>query len=242
MFDFKSSIDVVLYVIEILGVISFATSGAITAIRKKADILGVFILTLISIFGGGLLRDLIIGIRPHIFYDQEYLFLALIGILVALAWFIVAYNKKTAPIIEKHRHDAWIFFLDAIGIGVFCVYGVQVAYNHLPTENINIVGTYVYLTTLGVITGVCGGMFRDIFLGTIPMVFKKHFYMTPCIIGSLVYALLYTNKVNQFLAIFISVGLITALRTLATIYKWNLPSAKAYNELVENKDLSHLDN
>lgn len=236
MFSFDSWIDVALYIIEILGVISFASSGAITAIRKKTDFLGIWILTLIAIFGGGILRDLILVRTPHIFYDPEYLLLAGIGLIVATVWFIIAYNKKTAQIIDSHRHDLWIYFLDAVGIGVFCVMGVQEAYHNMPTTDIDIVGQYVFITVLGVITGVCGGMFRDVFIGQIPMVFRKHFYMTPCIIGSFIYALLYTNNFNQIASIIICVGIIVLLRSLASVYKWNLPLAKGYNELLDAKN------
>lgn len=234
MLNFESGIDIVLFIIEVIGCISFATSGAITALRKKADILGVWILTLISIFGGGLLRDLIMGQTPHIFWDFEYLVLALITLIISTFWFLIAYFNKTAKFIDSHRHDFWIYLIDAIGIGVFCIYGVEAASRTIPIDA-SLVGKYVYLISLGVITGVGGGMFRDVFIGQIPMVFRKHFYMTPCIFGSLIFSILFTLDVNHIVSICIGVGLIVILRTLATIYKWNLPVAKAYNQLLDNE-------
>ncbi len=228
---FTSTLDVIIYIIEIIGVVSFASSGAITAIRKKNDILGVWLSTSIAIFGGGLLRDLIISNGPpHIFWDLQYLVLLGISIFISSIWFIIASIKKTASFIEKHRHDFWIYGLDAIGIAVFCCTGLQVAYSNIP-ENITTFGRYFYLISLGVISGVGGGMFRDVFLGNIPMVFTKHFYMTPCILGTTIYALIY-KRCDDILSIVICTVIITTLRVLATIYKWNMPRANAYNELV----------
>lgn len=235
LLSFSSNIDIALYIIQIVGCISFATSGAIASIRKKADILGVWILTLISIFGGGLLRDLIINEDvPHIFWDSQYIILAAIALVISTFWFLVAYFPKTAVKIDIHRHDLWIYLLDSIGIGVFCVYGVDAAIKSIPLEA-SFIGKYIYVISLGVITGVGGGMFRDVFIGEIPMVFRKHFYMTPCILGSTLYAILFSCNVNNILSIILCVGLVVLLRSLATIYKWNLPSAKAYNKILDEK-------
>ncbi|MCQ2772213.1 MAG: TRIC cation channel family protein [Bacilli bacterium] len=235
---FSSPIDIALFVIEILACISFATSGAITAIRKKADILGVTILTLIAVFGGGLMRDLFIqkGV-PHIFWDPEYLLMAAVAIIIDIFWFVLAYSSKTARFVERHRHDFWIFLLDAIGIGVFCISGVRTAVVAMPADW-NIVSKAVYLTITGVITGVGGGMFRDVFIGEIPMVFKKRFYMTPCILGTLIYVIYVLNASSanlDILFILVALAVIVGLRILAVVFQWNLPTAKGYNNLVEEQ-------
>ena len=133
MLEFSSAFDLIIFIIEILGCISFATSGAIKAIRSKTDILGVWVLTLIETFGGGLIRDLIISeYPPLIFWNKEYHIMALVIIVVSLFWFIIGYNKKSASIIEKHRHDRWIYYIDAIGIAAFCVSGLKIASEHIP--------------------------------------------------------------------------------------------------------------
>lgn len=230
----NTPLDIILFVIEILGCVAFATAGAFKAIRKRADILGVIILTLIEVFGGGLLRDLIIsqGV-PHLFWDPEYLVFLGVSTTVTIIWFMVAYFRKSAPFIEKHRHDFWIYALDAVGIAVFCVAGVRVAYASLESFAItNVIGKYFYLIFLGVTTGVGGGMFRDIFVNEIPMVFKKHFYMTPCILGTTAFAIMYDLLPSKFLILSVSVSLliIIGLRIIATIFKWNLPYAKGYND------------
>lgn len=240
---FTSNIDIVIYVIEAIACVSFATSGAFAALRRKADILGVIILTLIAIFGGGLLRDLIINEgAPHIFYDPQYLVLAAIAIVICIFWFVIASIKKTAPFILNHYHDHWIYILDAIGIAFFCISGVRVAKASLVNSafitSSNVIGQYVYLTCLGVITGVGGGMFRDVFLAEIPAVFKKHFYMTPCIIGTIIYVIMDNFLGEPYILLSISVSslIIIGLRVAATLRLWNLPSAKALNEIMDQEN------
>lgn len=236
LLSFNSNVDVILYVIQIIGCISFATSGAITALRKKVDILGVWVLTLIGIFGGGLLRDLIINKEaPHIFWDAQYLILAMVAIIISTGWFLIAYFKRTVSIIDIHRHDLWIYVIDAVGTAIFCIYGVKAAFDAIPVGS-SLIGQFVFVICLGVITGVGGGMFRDVFLGEIPIIFKKHFYITPCILGTTLYAILFSLKVNDILSICLSIGLVVILRSLASIYRWNLPCAKAYNQILEEKE------
>ena len=236
LLHFDSNIDVILFIIQMIGCISFATSGAITALRKKVDILGVWILTLIGIFGGGLLRDLIINNGPpHIFWDSQYLILALAAIIISTIWFFIAYYKKTVFIIDIHAHDLWIYVIDALGTAIFCIYGVKEAYNAIPVDA-SLFGKYVFVISLGVISGVGGRMFRDVFIGEIPIIFKKHFYITPSIIGSTIYAILYSLNINDIFSICISIGSVVVLRSLASIYRWNLPSAKAYNMLLDEKE------
>ncbi len=238
--NFKSTIDIVLFVIQVIGCISFSTSGSIKAIRKKTDILGIYILTLIEIFGGGLLRDLIINKEsPHIFWDEEYLILAGISLVISTIWFIIGYKKSTAFLIEKKRHDFWIYLFDALGTSAFVISGCQLTYS-LCDQSLSIFSKAIFVISLGVITGIGGGIFRDVFCGDIPTVFKKHFYMTPCILGATLYALLLIYDVNSIFSILISMSLIIILRILATIFKWNLPSCKGYNELKENNDNNNL--
>ena len=238
MITFTSPLDIILFIIEIVACVSFATSGAITALRKKADILGVIILTLIEVFGGGLLRDLILQKgAPHIFWDPEYFILAAVTMVIAIFWFILAYFKKSAKFVEKHRHDFWIYLLDAIGIGVFCIAGVKTSLAVMD-PSYQMISKIIFLTSLGVITGVCGGMFRDVFVGEIPMVFKKKFYMTPCILGTFIYVLymlLSPDTSLEILFILLSLAVIVGLRVLAVIFQWNLPVARGYNQMVEEE-------
>jgi len=240
---FNSPIDIALFIIEIIGCISFATSGAFKAIRKKADIVGVIILTLIEVFGGGLIRDLIIGQgAPHIFWDPEYLILSAVTVVISAIWYVVAYIKKSAWFVEKHRHDFWIYALDAAGVAVFVVCGCRVADASLAASTVispsNTFGIYSYVIALGVISGVGGGMFRDVFVNEIPMIFRKYFYIIPCVLGSAVFTVMYRLLEERLMFLSVATGLliIIGLRMLAIIFKWNLPPAKGYIETVQENN------
>ena len=102
----------------------------------------------------------------------------------------------------------------------------------------NVLGTYSYVIALGVISGVGGGMFRDIFVNEIPMIFRKYFYIIPCIIGSAVFTIMDKQLGEKFIILSVIVGLvlIVGLRMFAIIFKWNLPPAKGYIEALKEDE------
>lgn len=194
-------------ILEIIGTIAFSVSGAVVGIRKKMDILGVTILGIITAVGGGVIRDIIIGvIPPAAFRDPIY---AVIAIIVALIVFLPFISSKI-------NLDDFIWVLaDSIGLGAFTMIGVS---SGTSFDN-------VFLEVfLGAITGVGGGVIRDICAGDIPMIFIKHFYACPCIIGAIIFSVL--NEYNPDLAIVSGFITIIVLRLLAAKYKWHLPKAK----------------
>ena len=193
-------------ILEIIGTIAFAVSGAVVGIRKKMDILGVVTLGIITAVGGGILRDIIIGVvPPTAFRDPIYA-------LIAIATGIIAF----LPFIRKRinlDHFIWIL-ADSIGLGAFTMIGVSTG---AATDNLFL------QVFLGVLTGVGGGVIRDICSGDIPMIFVKHFYACPCIIGAIICAIL--NRYDPDLAIVVGFAVILILRLLAAKFKWHLPKA-----------------
>ena len=194
-------------ILEIIGTIAFSASGAIVGIKKKMDILGVATLGIITSLGGGVIRDIIIGkFPPSAFRDPIY---ALIAIFVSIIIFLPFISKR----INLDRF-LWIF-ADSIGLGAFTMIGVSAGSSF---DNL-------FLSIfLGVVTGVGGGVLRDICSGEIPMIFIKHFYACPCIIGSAVCALVYSYYPD--IAIVSGFSVIIAQRLLAAKFKWHLPKAK----------------
>ena len=194
-------------ILEIIGTIAFAVSGAVVGIRKKMDILGVVTLGIITAVGGGILRDIIIGVvPPTAFRDPIYA-------LIAIATGIIAF----LPFIRKRinlDHFIWIL-ADSIGLGAFTMIGVSTG---AATDNLFL------QVFLGVLTGVGGGVIRDICSGDIPMIFVRHFYACPCIIGAVACAVL--NRYDPDLAIVSGFAIILILRLLAAKFKWHLPKAK----------------
>ena len=197
----------IISILEIIGTIAFSVSGAVVGIRKKMDILGVVTLGIITAVGGGILRDIIIGVvPPTAFCDPIY---AIIAIAVALLAFFPFISKKI-----NLDHFIWVL-ADSIGLGAFTMIGVSTgtAFDNLFLE-----------VFLGVLTGVGGGVIRDICSGDLPMIFIKHFYACPCIIGAVICAVL--NRYDPDLAIVVGFAVILILRLLAAKFKWHLPKAQ----------------
>ena len=211
-------VDIILRIVEYIGVISFAVSGTVIAINKKTDAVGAVIFALLTCFGGGMLRDVILGGVPRVLSDPSYYWLALTCIMVSLACFIMAFIPKTADFITKHSRDFAVDFTDAIGLSVFCVFGVDVAVMQGASHPVLII-------FCGCITGVGGGMLRDVFSAEIPFIFRKHIYLIPTLCGSTVYALTYKH-IPHLVSMLIAIGIIIILRVLAIIFKWNLPVPK----------------
>lgn len=208
-------VDIILSIVEYIGVISFAVSATVIAINKKTDAVGAVIFALLTCFGGGMLRDVILGGVPKVLTETSYHWLALTCILVSLACFVMAFIPKTADFITKHSKDFAVDFTDAIGLSVFCVFGVDVAVEQGAQHPVLII-------FCGCITGVGGGMLRDVFSAEIPFIFRKHIYLIPTLCGSTFYALTYKH-IPHLVSMLIAIGIIIALRVLAIKFKWNLP-------------------
>ena len=199
---------------EILGTIAFAVSGAVVAISKKMDIFGVAILGMTTAVGGGILRDLILGITPPAaFQSPGY---ALTSIAVSMLVFLPPV-RRLLHWNEKLYATALLLF-DAIGLGIFTVIGVQTAY--IATGELN-----AFLAIfVGVVTGCGGGVMRDVFAGSPPYIFGKHFYATASLLGAVACLLLW--NIGQMPAMLIGAAVTLTLRLLAAHYRWSLPKAK----------------
>ena len=204
--------DMIIFAFEIVGVIAFAISGALVGIEKKMDILGISILGLLVACGGGVIRDLVLGITPPMTFRNPIY--ATIAILTSIAVFIyvVKFPKKAT----SKTTDILMLLMDAIGLGIFTVMGINTAYVQEQEYS------WFLLIFVGVITGVGGGILRDIMAGNIPYVFIKHFYASASIIGAIVYVLILPH-LGTVTSMFVGTGVVIMLRILATKYKWSLP-------------------
>jgi uncharacterized membrane protein YeiH len=207
--------DILILVLEILGTIAFSISGAVEAMKKNLDLLGVIVLGTVTAVGGGIIRDVMIGQTPPLAFQNPTC--AVIAICVAFVVFIVGY------VLSKHhdekKHAAWnklLLVSDAIGLGVFTALGIRYTQQFTGSNHTAL------LLFVGVITGVGGGLLRDIFAGNIPYIFRKHFYATASIIGAVSYVVIYRLGF-QSLALIASVTIVLVLRLLAAHFQWNLP-------------------
>ena len=205
----------ILFVLEVIGTIAFAVSGAVVGIQKKMDIFGVSILGLTAAVGGGILRDLILNITPPAAFQNPVF--AATAILVSILIFIPAVRNVFEH--GKKIYEVLILFMDSVGLGLFTVVGVQVATAAMPERNLFLI------TFVGVLTGVGGGILRDVFAGNTPYIFIKHFYACASIIGAWTCALLwpYTGAVTAMIA---GAAITVILRLLAARFRWSLPKAR----------------
>lgn len=199
---------------EIIGTIAFSISGAILGVKKKMDILGVIILGLTTAVGGGIIRDLLLGITPpNTFRSPIYLSIATITA-------IIVFIPKIQHIVGKTKkiYDLFFLWMDAIGLGIFTVIGIKVAFGS-PNDTTMFLNVFV-----GVITGVGGGVMRDIMAGVAPYIFVKHFYASASIIGGIITALTW-NHIGETLSMALGTAVIVVLRLLAAKFRWSLPKS-----------------
>ncbi|MGN1346171.1 MAG: trimeric intracellular cation channel family protein [Eubacteriales bacterium] len=210
--------DLFIFVIEIVSITSFGISGAMVAIKKGMDMFGVVILGVVTSIGGGVIRDTILGIHPpKTFCNPTY---AIVSATTALITFIIEarHYKKTAGMEGVHGTrftDEVMFWLDTIGLAIFTVVGVAVGYE-TGTDSVFI------LCFVGVITGVGGGLLRDVLAQNMPYIFVKHIYASACVVGSLVCIALW-DIAGRIIAMLSGTAVIMLLRYFARKYRWNMP-------------------
>lgn len=209
-------LDKYIFVLEIIGTIAFASSGAMVGIKKHMDLLGVCVLGMTTAVGGGMIRDLILGVNPPVMFQNPTY--ALLAIAFSILVFCSMYFFQNQ--LEKSRfyeiYDKLMMICDSIGLGLFTVVGVNTAL-HIGYETTGFLQIFV-----GVLTGVGGGMVRDIMAGNMPYIFVKHVYASASIIGAIV-CVLVEKWFGELPAMLIGATVVFVIRVLAAHYKWNLP-------------------
>ena len=208
MVDLSFQIDGFISILDYLGTIAFAVTGASKAISHKADVFGIIVLATVVGVGGGVIRDVIFGRFPTAFSDPIYVVLtAITGVLM---FFLFTKMKK--------QMNVWLIF-DAVGLGVFSILGASIAYQ--------IVGlNFLPMLFGGMITAIGGGILRDVFVREIPIVFVKEVYAIASIIGIVVFYTMLFFAVEIHLASIIGIVVVTGIRLLAMKYNWNLPKVR----------------
>ena len=208
--------DELIYALEIIGAAAFAVSGAMAALEHEADIFGVIFLAVVTALGGGVIRDLLLGVTPpKMFVSYVYLAVAAVAALVVFADAYIRREKY-----RKHRDklDSINNMFDAVGLAVFTVSGMNTAMQQ--SDNV------LLILVLGMSTGVGGGMLRDMMINKMPKVLRKRVYAVASLLGGGVYYGLFALGVHETIAAVSGMAVIIALRVLATVYKWNLPAIR----------------
>ena len=201
--------------LELIGTVAFAINGAVVAVRKGMDLFGVTILGLTTAVGGGVIRDLLLGYTPPVTFCEPVYALTAIGVSV-----IVFLKPVRHFLTGSHRHTAMLLQLsDTLGLALFTVSGVQAAYLLGHAESLFL------LTFVGVVTGVGGGVLRDMMAGRTPYIFVKHVYASAALAGALLCALLWP-WLGQTVSMLAGFAVITVIRLLSAHYHWSLPHAE----------------
>lgn len=194
-------------VIEFLGTIAFAISGIRLASAKKFDWFGALVIGYVTAIGGGTLRDILIGVPPFWMKSSIYAW----GTL--FAFIIVVFFRRYLV----HLNNT-IFWFDCIGLGLFVVVGY---------EKTMLVGYPFWVCIfMGTITGIVGGMTRDILINEIPIVFTQELYAVACILGGVVFSVLNYLKVDLSITEIVTAVSVVVIRFLATKYHLKLPILK----------------
>lgn len=201
---------------DLLGIAVFAISGTLAAWRNQMDGFGVIVLASVTAIGGGTLRDVILDL-PVIWINDNSYFYAIV--VAAVATILLVRNRLTIP------HNTLQFF-DALGLAFFVIMGTQKALDHGTSTMVAIL--------LGTMSGVCGGMIRDVLCREIPMVFRGELYAVTCIVGGVVYTSLLAFGVSQLVAMLC--GMVSLLLMRLAALKWQITVpvfVKHHNELNE---------
>ena len=210
--------DTFFLILQLIGTVAFAVSGAAVGIRKEMDLFGVCILGTATAVGGGILRDLMLGLTPPMaFRDPVWL---IVGLVASLLAFFPALRR---PALRARRFwDTVLLVSDAVGMGVFGATAIELSQRAGQSS----VWLLIFVALL---TGTGGGVLRDILGGEVPGVFRKHVYASALLVGAGLF-LLVQPLLPETAAVLLSVAVTVTLRCLAAHYRWNLPRAHALAE------------
>lgn len=200
----------ILYVLNLIGVAVFASSGTLAAGRKGFDLMGVAVISIVTAVGGGTIRDVLLDRHP-VFWIADPLYL----------WTAFASAASTLVYVQ-HRNppDNALLVADALGLALFGLAGAQIA------EDLGLAGIIALL--MGTITGVAGGVVRDVLTGEIPLLFRasETLYATPAIIGITAYLALEELQAGRPVASLVGMVIIVAIRFAAIFWKLRLPALR----------------
>lgn len=204
--------NVLVFILEMIGTVAFAVSGAVVALKKRMDIFGVAVLGVTTAVGGGVMRDLLLGkTPPAMFTDPVY---ALVAVVVSLVVFLPFVRRRVLS--NNRAYELMLLISDSAGLGAFAAVGTQAVMDSAYRDNLFLA------VFLGTITGVGGGVLRDLLANKIPKILAKRIYACAAIAGALACALLW-NTAGEMWAMLACIVLTVVLRVLAAHFKWSLP-------------------
>ena len=214
--------DSIVYVMEIIGTVAFAVSGAVAAVRSEMDVFGVTMLGIITATAGGIFRDIILGINPpDAFIHPVYVGAAALTSLIVFYgyWYFIRHGMASSL-----HYKRLLLLGDSIGLAIFTTSGMNTAIRSYGADN----GFLIIFS--GVLTGVGGGVLRDLMLRQMPVIFRKQIYAMASIIGGLAAWILFQLG-WPVAAMFAGSGLIIVIRLMAAHFRWSLPRIQSGGDM-----------
>jgi len=195
-------------VLNYAGIAVFAVSGAMVGVRKDFDLWGILTVGVFTGVGGGILRDLLLGIVPPTSIEHWQNITIAAAAAASAVLLHPVYSRLHRPVLS----------LDAVGMGVFAASGAATALDH----HVGWFGA----TLIGITTAIGGGVIRDVLSGEVPLLLQQSdLYAVPAMLGALTVGILGSADVSQWVALTCGAVLATALRLLSLRFKWRLPTA-----------------
>ncbi|WP_046862500.1 trimeric intracellular cation channel family protein [Microvirga massiliensis] len=201
------TIDDLMLVLDLVGTFVFAISGAVAAVNRRLDVFGILVLSFVAGNFGGITRDVLIGaVPPAALTDERYLLVSILAGLITFFWYAG---------IDRLRSPVLLF--DAVGLSLFAVTGAQkaIAFGLNP----------VMAALLGMLTGIGGGMTRDILVAEIPQVLRSDLYAVAALAGASVVVIGDRLDFSYSVSALTGAALCFGLRLIAIRYGWRLPVA-----------------
>ena len=201
----------VLLIIEFIGTFAFAISGTRMAAAKHFDWFGGFVCGFAVAIGGGTIRDVMLGVTPFWMTSSIYFTCTIIALLVG-----ILFSKKLS-----RMENAWLI-TDTLGLAMFTIAGLQktLQYGH----------PFWVAIVMGCITGVAGGVIRDVLLNQEPIIFQKDIYAMASVAGGLIYWLLAALGINIGITSIVTFFVICLVRYVAVRYHISLPLLRGEND------------
>lgn len=193
-----------LEIIEVLGTLAFASSGATRAIRKRYDVFGLLVLAFVTSIGGGTLRDILIGDLP-VAWLNDFTLITTVIVATAFTYFFNSFMDKLRW---------WVFIFDAIGLGLFTLLGVE--------KGLELGFSPFVCILLGVLSASFGGVIRDLLSGEIPLLLRKEIYASASILGAALFLIMDLFSAPLTINYVVSGSAAVALRVLSYRYGWSL--------------------
>jgi uncharacterized membrane protein YeiH len=194
-----------LIVLDLFGVAVFAISGALAAMRLGLDLFGVAVLAAVTAVGGGTLRDVLADRHPVFWIADPRCLYVILGAVALVVLGASTLSNARVPILVA----------DALGLGLFAISGAQTIEERKPP--------WIVIILLGTMTGVAGGVIRDMLSGIVPTLLRRDIYATAAIAGVFVYLLIQKLGLARVWASVLAMLFIVVLRLLSVAFNWQLP-------------------